>query len=105
MKMKMKSLILAVIGGVVITLLTGLLNHSPACTRVICIVGEVYNGYPLAWVEMLAGASWFVRPLRLAADIVAWTIGVGVVMFGVSKARNKYAPSGHGSSSNTDFHA
>jgi hypothetical protein len=102
--MKMKSLILAVISGVVITLLTGLLNHSPTCTRVICIVGEVYNGYPLAWVEMLAGASWFVRPLRLAADIVAWTIGVVVIMFGVSKARNKYAPSGHDSSSNTDFH-
>ena len=104
MKMKMKSLILAVIGGVVITLLTGLLNHSPACTRVICIVGEVYNGYPLAWVEMLAGASWFVRPLRLAADIVAWTIGVGVAMFGVSKVRNKCGISSAGSSSRTDFH-
>jgi len=103
LKIKIKSLILAVIGGIVITLLTGLVNQSPACTRIVCVIGQVYSGYPLAWVETLAGASRFVRPLRLAVDIVTWTIGVAVIMFGVSKARNKYAPSGHVSSSNTDF--
>ena len=80
--MKIKSLILAVIGGIVITLLTGLVNQSPACTRIVCVIGQVYSGYPLAWVETLAGASRFVRPPRLAVDIVTWTIGVAVIMFG-----------------------
>jgi len=92
----MKSLILAVIGGGVITLLTGLISHSPECTRVACVAGDIYDGYPLAWIEMLVGAPWFVRPFRLLIDIVTWTIGVWVVMFGVSKVRNKYDGSGHG---------
>ena len=101
----MKSLILAVIGGVVITLLTGLIGHSPSCTRVVCLAGEVYDGYPLAWVQMLVGASWFVRPLGLVIDIVAWSVGVWAVIFGASKVRNKNAINGHGPSGNTDFHA
>ena len=85
----MKSLILAMIGGVAITLLTALIDHSPACTRIVCVVGEVYNGYPLAWLEMLTGAPWFVRPVRLVVDVVAWAIGAWIVIFGISKVRNK----------------
>jgi len=103
LKMNMKRLALAVIGGVAITLLTALINHSPACTRIACMVGEVYNGYPLAWLEMLAGASWFVRPVRLVVDVVAWTIGAWIVIFGVSKVRNKYGIGSQGSSGKTNY--
>ena len=82
------TLILAVIGGIVITLLTGLINHTPEM-----LVGAVFYGYPLAWLEMLVVAPqyfpWVVRPVRLVIDIVVWAIVVWVVLFVVSKVRKK----------------
>lgn len=84
----MKNLIFALIGGVVITLVTGLINHTPEM-----LVGAVYYGYPLAWLEMLVIAPqyfpWVVRPLRLIIDVIAWTIVVWVIIFLVSKTRKK----------------
>ena len=84
----MKNLIFALIGGIVITLVTGLINHTPEM-----LVGAVYYGYPLAWLEMLVIAPqyfpWVVRPLRLIIDVIAWTIVVWVILFLVSKARKK----------------
>jgi hypothetical protein len=78
----------AVIGGIVITLLTGLANHTPEM-----LVGAVYYGYPLAWLEMLVIAPqyfpWVVRPVRLALDIVVWAIVVWVILFAVSKTRKR----------------
>jgi len=84
----MKTLVFAVIGGIVITLLTGLANHTPEM-----LVGAVYYGYPFAWLEMLVIAPqyfpWVVRPLRLVLDIVVWAIVVWIILFAVSKARKK----------------
>ena len=86
MKANMKTLVFAVIGGVVITLLTGLVNNTPEM-----LVGAVHYGYPFAWLEMLVIAPqyfpWVVRPVRLVLDIVVWTIVVWVILFAVSKAR------------------
>jgi len=82
------TLILAVIGGIVVTLLTGLINHTPEM-----LVGAVYYGYPLAWLEMLVVAPqyfpWIVRPIRLVIDIVVWFIVVWVILFLVSRLRKK----------------
>ena len=84
----MKAIVLAVIGGVVITLLTGLIDHTPGM-----LVGAVYYGYPFAWLEMMVVAPqyfpWVIRPVRLVLDIVVWTIVVWVVLFVVSSARKK----------------
>ena len=84
----MKTLVFAVIGGIMITLLTGLANHTPEM-----LVGAVYYGYPFAWLEMLVIAPqyfpWVVRPLRLVLDIVVWAIVVWIILFAVSKARKK----------------
>jgi hypothetical protein len=84
----LKTLIFAVMGGVVITLLTGLIDHTPEM-----LVGAVYYGYPLAWLEMLVVAPqyfpWVVRPIRLIIDIVVWVIIVWVILFVVSKVRKK----------------
>jgi len=44
-----------------------------------------------------------VRPVRLVVDVVAWTIGAWIVIFGVSKVRNKYGIGSHGSSGKTNF--
>jgi len=78
----------AVIGGVVITLLTGLASHTPEM-----LVGAVYYGYPFAWLEMLVIAPqyfpWVVRPVRLILDIVVWAVVVWVILFAISKARKK----------------
>jgi len=81
-----KTLIFAVVGGILITLLTGLIDHTPEM-----LVGATYYGYPLAWLEMLIVAPqyfpWVVRPVRLIIDIVVWAIAVWVVLFVVSKVR------------------
>jgi len=84
----LKLLIFAIIGGVVITLITGLINNTPGM-----LVGAVYYGFPFAWLQMLVIAPqyfpWHVRPLRLVLDIVVWTVIVWVILFAVSKARKK----------------
>jgi len=84
----MKTLLFAVIGGIVITLATGLINHTPEM-----LVGAVYYGYPFAWLVMLVIAPqyfpWHVRPVRLILDIIVWAIVVWIILFVVSKARKK----------------
>jgi fucose permease len=88
LKADMKTVVFAVVGGVVITLLTGLIDHTPEM-----LVGAVYYGYPFAWLEMLVVAPeyfpWVVRPLRLVLDIVVWIIVVWIIFFIVSKVRKK----------------
>jgi len=88
LKSSMKTLLFAVIGGIVITLVTGFINNTPEM-----LVGAVYYGYPLAWLEMLVIAPqyfpWHVRPVRLIVDIIVWAIVVWVILFVVSKARKK----------------
>jgi large-conductance mechanosensitive channel len=88
MKESMKLLIFAIIGGAVITLITGLINTTPEM-----LVGAVYYGYPFAWLEMLVIAPqyfpWHVRPLRLVLDIVIWAVIIWVILFAISKARKK----------------
>ena len=88
MKASMKLWIFALIGGIVITLITGLINNTPEM-----LVGAVYYGYPLAWLQMLVIAPqyfpWHVRPLRLVIDIVIWAVIVWVILFAISKARKK----------------
>jgi hypothetical protein len=88
LKASLKTLIFAIIGGIVITLLTGLINRTPPM-----LVGAVYYGYPFAWLEMMVIAPqyfpWVVRPVRLILDIVVWTIVVWVILFVVSKVRKK----------------
>jgi len=83
-----KTVALAIIGGVVITLVTGLLDHTPEM-----LVGAVYYGYPFAWLEMMVVAPqyfpWVVRPVRLVLDVVVWAVVVWVILFIVSKVRKK----------------
>lgn len=83
-----KLLVFAVIGGVVITLLTGLVENTP-----VALVGAVYHGYPLAWlVRMIVAPQyfpWVVRPFRLIADIVVWAIIVSIVLFAYARMRKK----------------
>ncbi len=84
----LKVLILAVIGGVVITLITGLLENTPEM-----LVGAVWYGYPLAWLVRMVVAPqynpWVVRPLRLAADVLFWIVIVAIILFAYTRLRKK----------------
>jgi len=86
LKSSMRMVVYAVVAGVVITLLTGLIGNTPEM-----LVGAVYYGYPFRWLEMMVVAPqyfpWVVRPLRLILDIVVWTVIVWVILFVVSKVK------------------
>lgn len=84
-----KLLIFAAIGGIVITLVTGLFPNTPEM-----LVGAVWYGYPLAWLVRQLGnpaypTAYNLRPLRLVADIVGWAIIVAIVLFAYTKMRKK----------------
>ncbi len=79
--MNWKPVIYAIIGGIVITLVTGLIQNAPY------LMGATYYGYPFSWLVVEHGAPpnfniyklWHLR--YLAADIVAWAIIVWIVIF------------------------
>jgi len=84
----MKMAVLAVVIGVAITLLTGLVENTPAM-----LMGAVWYGFPFAWLVRMVVAPqynpWVVQPLRLIADIVAWTVVAWVILFVVTRSRKK----------------
>ena len=75
----MRVTILSLIGGVVITLLTGLLPNMPTP-----LLGASHYGYPLAWLVRLILAPeyfpWHVDALALIVDVLIWTLIVGAVV-------------------------
>jgi hypothetical protein len=81
-----KFLSLAVVGGIAVTLLSGLLENTPQM-----LVGAVWYGYPLAWLVriIIPGLPYVVRPLRLLLDIMFWTIIAGITLFAYTKIRKK----------------
>ena len=81
-----KVLSLAVVGGIAVTLLSGLLENTPEM-----LVGAVWYGYPLAWLVriIVPGFPYVVRPLRLFLDIVFWTVIAGIILFAYTKIRKK----------------
>ena len=83
----MKITILSLIGGVVITLLTGLVSNMPAP-----LLGAEHYGYPLPWLFRLILAPeyfpWRVDVVALVADVVVWTIVIGVALFAWTKIKS-----------------
>jgi hypothetical protein len=82
-----KILIFSLIGGVLITLLTGLLSNTPAL-----LLGAEHYGYPFAWLFRLILAPeyfpWRVDALALAADVVVWIICAGVALFAWTRIKH-----------------
>ncbi|MBS7651351.1 MAG: hypothetical protein QXN62_08690 [Candidatus Bathyarchaeia archaeon] len=77
--MKLKTPIYAVFCGVALTLLTGLFSNTPPG-----LVGAVWYGYPLPWLFRMIIAPqyfpWRVDTLNLVADIILWSIIVGIAI-------------------------
>ena len=84
--MNTRVVILSVIGGVILTLLTGLISNTPPM-----FVGATHYGYPLAWLVRLVLAPeyfpWQVNVLNLIVDIVIWIIIVGIIATVLTRRR------------------
>ena len=79
-------MILSLMGGVLITLLTGLRSNMPAL-----LVGALHYGYPLPWIFRLVVAPeyfpWSVDIVALVVDVVIWTMIVGLALFAWAKIK------------------
>jgi len=85
----LKILICAAMSGIAITLLTGLLPHTPAM-----LVGAVWNGYPLAWLVQQLGNPAYptvfnLRPLRFLVDIMFWAVIAAIILLVYTRMRKK----------------
>ena len=81
-----KILISSIIGGVIITLMTGLIINTPPM-----LVGAVWYGYPLAWLIRRVVAPeyfpWHVSVLNLIADIIIWAVIIGIVLLVLARTK------------------
>lgn len=75
----LKKVLVAVVAGVAITLMTGLIPNTPTM-----LVGASWYGYPLVW--LIRGVlppeyfPWKVEIVGLLADIVVWTLVVLIIL-------------------------
>lgn len=84
--MKARTVLFAIVGGVLIALATGLFSNTPPM-----MVGAVHYGYPLPWLTRLIIAPqyfpWLVNYVNLFADVLVWSIVVGIVLLILAMAR------------------
>lgn len=73
-------LIVSILGGELVTVLTGLIRNTPPM-----LVGAVHYGYPLPWLIRLVIAPqynpWRIELLNFFADLLVWSIIIGMVVF------------------------
>lgn len=86
--MAAKTVSYSVIGGVAVTLLTGLIPNTP-----IMLLGAMHYGYPLAWLVRLVLAPeyfpWRVTVPNLVVDLVIWIIIVGMAVTVLTRRRKR----------------
>jgi len=84
--MNVRILLLAITGGVIVTLLTGLISNTQ-----LLLVGAVHYGYPFAWLTRLVIAPeyfpWRLNVMNLVADVVVWAVIIGIVLSVVTRAK------------------
>lgn len=90
-QMSMSSRVLiSILGGVLVTLLTGLLPTTPSM-----LVGATWYGFPLAWLIRMVVAPeynpWRIEVLNFFADMVIWFVIVAIVVFVVERLRRSAA--------------
>jgi large-conductance mechanosensitive channel len=81
-----KIVVAALIGGLVITLITGLVNTTPQD-----LVGATWYGWPLAWriipVVLQPQASYKIG--EFVGNVIIWFVVVFVILFILKKLRKK----------------
>jgi len=86
--MKTSRLIIgAIVGGIIITLLTGVIDVTP-----VGLIGSTHYGFPLAWRFVCVGClgqpsnyEW----ANFVVDFIVWTVVVAIIVLIVAKARKK----------------
>jgi len=82
--MNTKFVAFSVIGGIVVTLLTGFVTNT-------VLLGAEHYGYPTAWLMRLVLAPeyfpWRVNVLNLIVDLVVWAIIAGIVVAVLTRRR------------------
>ncbi len=79
-------LVVSILGGEIITLLTGLFSNTPEM-----LVGAEHFGFPLAWIIRMIVAPvynpWRIEFVNFLADVVVWSVILLVIVFIVEKVR------------------
>ena len=79
-------LVASILGGEIITLLTGLFSNTPEM-----LVGAEHYGFPLAWlIRMIVAPEynpWRIEFVNFLADVVVSSVILLVVVFIVEKIR------------------
>lgn len=77
--MNKKLVFAAIIGGTLITLLTGFIPNTPPIWA-----GSTLYGYPLAWLLRLVLAPqyfpWKLNIANMIGDIIIWAIIIGIIL-------------------------
>ena len=84
--MKTRIIIGSIVGGVALTLLTGLVSNTPPMW-----VGAILYGYPLPWLTRMIVAPqyypWRMETANLLVDIIVWTLVIGALLFILTRAK------------------
>jgi hypothetical protein len=79
-------LVVSILGGEILTLLTGLFSNTPEM-----LVGAEHYGFPLAWlIRMIVAPEynpWRIEFVNFLADVVVWSVILLVIVFIVEKVR------------------
>jgi len=83
---ELRKALMALVGGIVITLVTGLIPNTPGM-----LVGATWYGYPLAWlIRMVVAPEYFPWKVEIASileDIVVWGLIVLAILLVAMKRR------------------
>jgi hypothetical protein len=81
-------LLTSVLGGEVVTLLSRKLSNTP-----LTLTGATHYGYPFAWLVRLdiprPYFPWRIAPLNFLADVVIWSVVVGVAILALERAKKR----------------
>jgi hypothetical protein len=79
-------LVVSILGGEIVTLLTGLFSNTPQM-----LLGAEHYGFPLAWlIRMIVAPEynpWRIDVLSFLADVVVWSVILIVIVFILEKVR------------------
>lgn len=79
----LKSVLIAVVLGIIITLATGAISSTPGG-----LVGAAWYGYPKAWLIKLVVSPqynpWKLQPASLVIDLIFWIVIAAVIVLIVS---------------------
>lgn len=83
---RINRLVVSILGGEIITLLTGLFSNTPQM-----LLGAEHYGFPLAWlIRMIVAPEynpWRIDFLNFLADVVVWSVILLVIVFVLEKVR------------------